>query len=220
MRSPCRCPVHSASNSGRCRCGAACRRKGGLVVGSPDFVASRYAMEATTTGAGIDQHESTVERPRQYAGEHGPTIISNSTAAACGYAVAPRHEDAARAPVGQRRQREVAKLVLDALDVPDIALARDLGEAEELGAQLVTLHHRQERAAWRHHLARDRLVVAVDEFRRSWLAAQRRPALPCIPIGPLASVGERLGDRVNSFESYPHVLQSIDRVRCLAARLC
>src|SRR5262249_41192940 len=92
--------------------------EGGLVVGSPDFVASRYAMEATTSGAGIGQHESTVERPRQNAGEHGPTIIGDSTAAVGGHAVTPRHEDAARAPVGQRRQREVAKLGFDALDVP------------------------------------------------------------------------------------------------------
>jgi hypothetical protein len=72
----------------------------GLFGGSPDFVAPRYAMEATTTGARIGQDESTVERPRQHEREHGPTVIGDSTAATGGHAVAPRHEDAARAPVG------------------------------------------------------------------------------------------------------------------------
>ena len=143
------------------RCGVL--EQGGLVVGGPDIVAAGGAVQPTTTGAGIGQHQPTVEAPRQDAGEYHPRIVSQPRSAAGGHAVAPRHEDAARAPVGQRGEREVAELLLDALDVPDVALARHLSEAEKFAARLVGMHHRQQRAARRHHLARHRLVVVLSK---------------------------------------------------------
>src|SRR5262249_36096442 len=127
--------------------------EGGLVVGGPDFVAPRYVVQATTTDTGIGQREPAICTPRQHPREHGPTIIGNATAAAGSHAVAPREEDPARAPVGQPGQRKVAELLFDALDVPDVALACDLGEAEKFGARLVGMHHGAQRAAWRRPLA-------------------------------------------------------------------
>jgi hypothetical protein len=58
-----------------------------------------------------------------------------------GELVAPRHEDVARAPIGQRGKREVGKFCLDAADAADIAVARALGKPSEIFARLIGLQH-------------------------------------------------------------------------------
>src|SRR5262249_17819903 len=95
-------------------------------------------------------------------------------------------------------------------DVPDVAFARDHGEAEKLAARLVALHHREQRTAWRNNFAGAGFVVARGKLRRARLALERRPALPCIPIGSPRAIGEHLGDGVETLkpDAHPSLLSS------------
>ena len=84
-----------------------------------------------------------------------PSTHSRLAAASWRQAVAPRLEDAARAPVGERREREVAEFLLDHHDLLDVVGARrsrrprksSLAGSPAAGSSSVPLG--------RHHLAGD-----------------------------------------------------------------
>jgi hypothetical protein len=53
--------------------------------------------------------------------------------------IAPSHEDAARAAVGQRRKWEISEFLFNDIDLFDVVGARALGAAEKFAAYLISL---------------------------------------------------------------------------------
>ena len=90
-RSPCRCPVHSASRSGRCKCAGA--RSKNAAGGGPDLLrAGAAAIEPTATLARVCGDEPAVQAPGQDSGENRPCIIRLPAPRTGCKPVAPRHE--------------------------------------------------------------------------------------------------------------------------------
>src|SRR5262249_39392872 len=157
-----------------------------------------------TTRARVGQDQTAIQSPCENQREHLPSVVGLPPRSEREL-ITPCHEDATRAPIGQRGQRKVAKLFLDRPDVFDVVGARALGAAEKFAAYLIALQNPQQRALRRHYLARDCLVVTVDELRCARLTAQWRAAFPGVPIRPPRAISEFLRDRVNALQSHAHV---------------
>ena len=79
---------------------------------------------------------------------------------------------------------------------------------------LVLLEKAQQSAAGRHNLARRRLVVAGNEFRRARFSSERRAGFPGVIEDLHRPVGELFPDAVDALKSDPHdVFSSIYPVR-------
>ena len=100
--------------------------------------------------------------------------VRDCTGAGCEL-IAPRQEDASRTAVGKRRQWEVAKLFLDALDHRGVTATGTIGKAGEIVARLELLQDADQGALRRHHLACHRFIITRDKLRRAKLAAKWRP---------------------------------------------
>ncbi len=165
----------------------------GFVGIRPDLVGPRTAIEAAASHARVARDKPAVGSPRQNKREHNPRVVGLPTGGS-GQLIAPGHEDAARAPITQRRQWEVPEGAFDQLDFGRRSPCVSGSQTAKVLRALVTLEHCQEHASRRRHLARYRLVVGRDEFGRTWISAKRRAALPGVPIGFPAAVGEPLGE--------------------------
>ena len=97
-------PVHSASNSGRCRCAGRPFRKRRFILRRPNTVApASDPIKSAATLARIGGDQAAVIAPRQHARQYRPSILPWRRPAAYGRLVAPCHEDAAATAISQRR---------------------------------------------------------------------------------------------------------------------
>src|SRR5205823_4231170 len=106
--------------------------------------------------------------------------------------VAPIHEHAAGARVGQCLEWTVAEFLFDLRDLLDVVGARPIAQAEKILALLIALQQAQQSPLGRNNLGSDRRVVARDKFgasrlRSSTICPERTDRSSSFSDGPRCS---------------------------------
>src|SRR5215467_2059915 len=102
-----------------------------LILDRPYLVYSGMVVDAAAALARIDRDLAAVLRPGKDGRKHGPGVIS-SPKGTQGEFVAPVHEYAAGAAIGQCLDRHVAEFKFDLFDVGDIVAARLIPQPEKV----------------------------------------------------------------------------------------
>src|ERR1700722_1042634 len=122
----------------------------GIVRSCPNFLgATTTAIQPPTALAWVRSDQTAIKTPRQHAGQNCPCIVRLPAPGTSGKLVAPFHENATSAAVGQGRKREVTETLFDARNQRHIATPSAAREPAEVLAALIGIQHAQKRAARR-----------------------------------------------------------------------
>src|SRR5215471_16819139 len=113
----------------------------GLIVIGPNLVNAIATVESAATLARIDGDLAALLRPGQHQRQDLPCIVGLPPRGEREL-IAPLHEHAASATVGERRERKFAEIAFDAFDLLDVVVLGAVAATTEIVARLIVLKQR------------------------------------------------------------------------------